>query len=149
MRFEDLEGFRARAAGGDDFAIDAIKFGKLLHDGLGCWLALQREMVTAKWPDWRAKLRSARRRIEMADKLAGSGDLDAAAEEYLLAATQIARAKLLRKGIFPMSRPQLSRQLDLAGEADLAREMQELSEGRFLGSKMREISKSLASAIGQ
>ncbi len=149
FKFEDLKNFRKRLAEGDDFIIDALKFGKLLHDALGLWEVMQEEMKNAKWPDWRDKIGQARRRIRLAEQLLKLGDFDAAEEEFLLTATQIARARLLRHGIFPMSRPQLSDQLLTIGEADLASELEELSEGTSGEAEIRTIGRKLRSALDE
>ncbi|MGH8647443.1 MAG: hypothetical protein ACREX4_24480, partial [Gammaproteobacteria bacterium] len=147
FKFEDLQDFRRRLAEGDDFVIDALKFGELLHDGLGLWEVLRNEMTNAKWPDWRVKIGQAERRIRLAEQLLKLGDLDAAAEEYVLTATQVARARLLRKGVFPMSRPQLSDQLLAIGEADLAGDLEELIEGDCGEPELRTIGLRLRSAL--
>lgn len=149
FKFEDLQDFRRRLAEGDDFVIDSLKFGELLHDGLGLWGVLRKEMRNAKWPDWRAKIGQAERRIRLAEQLLMLDDLDAAAEEYLLTATQIARARLLRKGVFPMSRPQLSDQLLAIGEAELAGDLEELIKGDCGKSELRSIGRRLRSALGE
>lgn len=147
LQVEELDDFRKRLTRGDDFVIDALRYGELLHDGLGLWEELRRDLEHAKWPDWRAKIGQARRRIELADELLRSGDLDAATEEYLLTATQVARARLLRKGIYPMSRPQLSQQLVAVGETDLAGDLDRLIDGSFQETQLRRIGRDLRKAL--
>ena len=147
LRFEQLESFRERARRGDDYAIDILRFGQVIHDGLGLWPQLTDELKNAKWPDWRAKMKNANRRIRLADDLLTSGDIEAAREEYLLTATQVARAELLRKEVYPMSRPQLSEQLRCVGEFELAAHLDTLSEGDGQTEQLRRIGQNLRKLI--
>ena len=48
------------------------------------------------------------------------GDVRAANEEMLLALSHLARASILRRGEFPLSRPELAAQLDSLGDSSLA-----------------------------
>lgn len=126
MQYEDIKKFRARAEAGDDFVIAALRFGKVVYDPIHAWDGLRREFAMHRWPDWQEKMKYAARRVRLGDDLVQSGDIDAGAEEYLLAATQIARAVLLRKQIYPLSRPQLPAQLRSAGESQLANVIEDL-----------------------
>jgi hypothetical protein len=53
----------------------------------------------------------ARKRISVALELLEVGDVDAASEELMFAASHVARATLLQHGVFPLSRPELPSQL--------------------------------------
>ena len=119
LQFMEPQRFGERLRRGDDYALAATRFGKVLHDGLRIWQRFREQLKSAQWPDWREKYRYARRRIQLARWLLDAGDVDAASEEYLLAATQLGRAQLLRRNIFPLSRPELSGQLHAAGEVRL------------------------------
>lgn len=126
LQYLGAERFRARAEASDDFVIAALRFGKVIYDPTRRWDTLRREFAMHRWPDWQEKMKYAARRVRLGDDLVQSGDLDAGAEEYLLAATQIARAVLLRKQIYPLSRPQLPAQLRSAGESELAEVIEDL-----------------------
>lgn len=52
--------------------------------------------------------------------LAGIGDDWAAHEQWILELTHLARARLLRSGVFPASRPELVAQLEGIGAKQLA-----------------------------
>lgn len=139
LHFEDMENFRRRLAEGDDYVISALRFGKLLHDRLNVWESLRQQMNTARWPDWQEKIKQAEQRMRLADNLLGTGDIDAATEEYLLSATQISRAMLLRRGIYPLSRLELSKQLLAVGQNKLAVDIQKLIEGECREGQLRRI----------
>lgn len=128
LQFMDSRSFHERLRKGDDYAIAAVRFGKPLHDGLHTWSTLQRHATDAPMPDWRLKFEFARRRLKLTRELLQHHDTDAATEEYLAAATQLARGYLLRRGVYPFSRPQLSDQLEAIGESELARIMRLLLE---------------------
>lgn len=147
LHFEDIDKFRHRLAEGDDYVIGALKFGKVLHDRLNLWESLREQVNTARWPDWRHKISQAERRIRLGDKLLGTGDLDAATEEYLLSATQISRAMLLRHGIYPLSRMELPKQLLALGQSDLAADIQRLIEGECEEEQLRRIAGDLQRAL--
>ena len=53
-------------------------------------------------------------------KLQAIGDEDASAEQYLSVLTHRARSFLLRRDVFPISRPELAGQLRQAGQSELA-----------------------------
>lgn len=139
LRFEDLDQFSHRLARGDDYVVAAVRFGKVLHDGLDSWKVVREQMKSASWPNWKDKIRPAERRIRLGKMLMGTGDLDAAAEEYLLGATQISRAILLRHGIYPFSRVKLPKQLISIGRADLAGDIRILIEGKCEQAELRRI----------
>lgn len=132
LQFVDKQRFHERLGRGDDYAIAAVRFGKLLHDGLSVWRVLRQEGVAAPLPDWRLKFDFARRRLRLAQQLLEHHDTDAATEEYLATATQLARGYLLRRGVYPFSRPQLSDQLETIGEMDLSNVLRML-QGPLLG----------------
>jgi len=143
LRFQNLSDFQERVRRGDDYAIDVLKFGRVLHDALNIWPQLKEQLKTARWPDWRVKLEYAERRIRLADELLTSGDVEAAREEYLLTATQIARAQLLRRRVHPMSRPQLGDQLRAIGQLDLAVQLEQLNEADGQIARLQRIGQSL------
>ncbi len=146
FQFEDIERFRRRLRKRDDYAIAALKFGKPLHDSGNLWEELQQHLKSGIWPDWRAKIKQAERRIKLADELLVTDDIDAATEEYLAIATQISRAILLRHGEYPLSRPELAKQLLARGETTLAADIERLVEGECDKEQLRQIGEDLHTA---
>jgi len=132
----DLRGFQAetldaRAAAGDEVLGWSLRFGVPLFERDGCWTRLQ-----ARWagqlplPSADAAEERAARALKVAEGLAACGDDDAAAELRLTALTQRARARLIRRGVFPLSRPELPRQLASIGERKIASEIDALLSAR-------------------
>jgi predicted nucleotidyltransferase len=112
---------RRLVATGDDFAQWALRFGRPLK-GRQLWTALREElMAIAPWPRAEPKLRLANRRLRAAEDLLEMGDLDATEEEARYALSHLARALLLARGVFPLSRPELPVQLEDIGDTELAR----------------------------
>ncbi|MFA5786805.1 MAG: nucleotidyltransferase domain-containing protein [Actinomycetota bacterium] len=124
---------RRRVAGADDFAQWALRFGVCLK-GRRCWEALRDELLPgAPWPDPERKLAHARSRMRTAQDLVEMGDLDAAQEELRFALAHLARAVLLSHGIFPLSRPEIPRQLQDVGDAELAHALADADPSRSMG----------------
>ena len=82
-----------------------------------------------------------------ADELLITDDIDAATEEYLAVATQISRTILLRHGEYPLSRPELSKQLLACGETMLAADLERLSDGECDKEQLRQIGRDLHAAL--
>ena len=123
--------FLGRLENGEDYPSWALRLGVPLHDPDGWWAEqVAAELGSPHWPDWRAKVEHARKRMRMASELLDTGDVDAASEEFLFAATHVARATLLRHGVFPLSRPELPSQVDSADPA-LARLLEMLIGGEI------------------
>lgn len=118
--------FLKRLEGGDDYPGWALRFGIPIRDPDGWWAKhVKAELDSPHWPDWRAKVRYARKRMTLALELLEVGDTDAASEELMFAASHVARAVLLQRGVFPLSRPELPSQLE-AIDLDLARFLKRL-----------------------
>jgi len=147
FQFEDIERFRRRLRNHDDYAIAALRFGKLLHDSGNVWEELRQQLKSGIWPDWRDKIKQAQRRIKVADGLLLTDDIDAATEEYLVIATQISRAILLRHREYPLSRPELSKQLLARGETTLAESIEKLIQGECDQKQLRKIASDLHGAL--
>lgn len=104
--------FLRRLEDGDDYPSWALRFGKPVRDPDGWWAKqVAAEIEKPHWPDWRPKIEQAEKRIRMSSELLDVGDTDAASEELLFAASHVARATLLKDGVFPLSRPELPSQL--------------------------------------
>ena len=147
--------FLRRLNEGDDYPGWALRFGIPMRDPDGWWAEqVDAERHNPHWPDWRPKLDHAKKRMSVASELLDIGDLDAASEELMFAASHVARASLLRCGKFPLSRPELPAQLNdsepglshlldqliegildhdglKAGESLLERYIKQLQEGRY------------------
>lgn len=114
-----------RIAAGDEVLGWALRFGVPVFERDDCWSTL-----AARW-DGRLPLPSAdiaearaARALRAANGLRRGGDEDAADEVRNTALRQLARARLLRAGVFPLSGPELVEQLIQTGEHDLAAELQ-------------------------
>ncbi len=139
--------FQRRVIEGDDFALSCARLGRPLHDQGGFWKSLAQDAAGAPWPDWRSKLTHARQRLRLGNALAETGDADAAGEEYLFAATQVARALLLRAGVLPLSRPELSEQLARCGRVRLAAIIQALRVSTYDEHGARAVGSEIASVL--
>lgn len=102
--------FVERLRAGDDFTAWCIRYGVPLVNS-GVWKRIASSDEAQGWPDWRKKTPHALRRLLLADSLVESDDWDAAIEEMLFAISHVGRAVLLKNGIFPLSRPEMIRQL--------------------------------------
>ena len=118
--------FLKRLEDGDDYPSWALRFGRPIRDPDGWWATqATAELEEPHWPDWRPKVAHAKKRIRIASELLEVGDTDAASEEFLFAASHVARAILLKEGMFPLSRPELPSQLE-DDDPNLARLLQRL-----------------------
>lgn len=111
---------------GDDFAAWCVRYGVPLVTSES-WLIIVASAEGVTWPDWHKKIHHAARRLTLATALLETGDVPAAAEEMLYAASHTARAILLKEKIFPLSRPEMIAQLREHNHGSLARVLQELS----------------------
>ena len=123
--------FLKRLEDGDDYPGWALRFGTPLRDPGGWWAErAAAETADPHWPDWRPKVEYANKRIRMASELLEVGDVDAATEELLFAASHVARAVLLKQGVFPLSRPELPSQLEEV-DSELADLLSRLIDGEI------------------
>ena len=104
---------------GEDFEIWCVRLGIPLYDG-GQWVHILKSDEARQWPRWELKVSHGARRLFLAGGLLEMGDNEAAAEEFVYTLGHIARALLLRAGVFPLSRPELARQLSALGYPHLA-----------------------------
>ncbi len=104
--------FLSRLEDGDDYPGWALRFGIPMRDPDGWWAQqVASEHDSPHWPDWQPKVGHAKKRMRVTSELLVIGDVDAASEELMFAATHVARATLLKHGVFPLSRPELTSQL--------------------------------------
>jgi hypothetical protein len=105
--------FLTRLEDGDDYPGWALRFGIPIRDPGGWWAKqVATELDNPHWPDWQPKADYAKKRIAMSRQLLDIGDIDAASEEMMFAASHVARAVLLKHGQFPLSRMELPSQLE-------------------------------------
>ena len=129
--------FLRRLENGDDYPGWALRFGVLIHDPDGWWAEhVAAELDTPHWPDWRAKVGHAKKRMNMASEMLHVGDVDAACEELMFATSHVARATLLKSGLFPLSRPELPAQLESI-EPGLAQLLDRLISGDMDAASLR------------
>lgn len=121
--------FLSRLEEGDDYPGWALRFGIALRDPGGWWAKqVAAELEEPHWPDWRPKAVHAKKRMAMSMDLLDVGDVDAASEEMMFAASHVARAVLLKHREFPLSRKELPRQL-YGISPDLAKILHSLIRG--------------------
>lgn len=101
-----------------------VRFGELICERKGYWTKIRQEWLD-RMPFPSATV--AQERVERAwglyKELVEMGDEDAAQEQRLVALTQEARAKLIRQGVYPASRPELPDQLRGINETALAEKL--------------------------
>ena len=128
----DLRGYSSdvvdqRIASGDEVLGWSLRHGVPLFEREGYWTELQSHWTgRLPLPSADAAEERAARALKVAEGLAAGGDEDAAAELRLTALTQRARACLIRRGVFPLSRPELPQQLVRIRERELATELASL-----------------------
>ena len=121
--------FLRRLEEGDDYPGWALRYGIPLSDSDGWWaMQTAAERENPHWPDWCPKVKHARKRMRITAALLEIGDYEAASEELMLATSHVARATLLRQGVFPLSRPELPSQL-MEFEPSLADLLEKLIKG--------------------
>lgn len=132
----DLRGY-ARATVDEEIARGhevlgwAVRYGAVLWERDGFWTALaERWRPVLPLPSAEAADARAARAQRLHDELRAAGDDDAAREQLTTALTQRARARLIRAGVFPRSRPELPAQLIAIGDDGLAAELSRLLERR-------------------
>ena len=118
-----------RLNGGDDYPAWALLYGKALHDPDGWWARTSAdERAQPHTPDWAAKVTHAEKSLRWARELLDTGDGDAFEEQCLYAASHLARALLLKRGVMPLSRPEMADQVRKFAP-ELARVLDDLAEG--------------------
>jgi predicted nucleotidyltransferase len=112
VRLYEADAVERKLASGHEIIGWAMKFGRALHDKEHYWKTLY-----DKWKD-RIPLPSpgeaaqrARRSLESARKMLEVGDESAAEDLILASATQFVRHRLIVRGVYPASRPELPSQL--------------------------------------
>ena len=111
---------------GNDLLGWCVLFGRLIYEADGFWTH-----VTARWSE-RIPLPSldisearAAKAEQLLLEMQRIGDRDAIEEQNLAFLTHKARSNLIREGVYPKSRPELSTQLREIGNAHMAQELEE------------------------
>ena len=128
----DLRMYRADqvpqdVAQGNDILGWAVRFGRVLFQRDGYWNA-----VVESWrdrlplPSPTVAARRANEALHRLTKVLELGDLDAAEEQAVSYATHLARAQLLKRKVYPASRPELPAQLRQIGAHEAADCLQRL-----------------------
>jgi hypothetical protein len=107
-----------------------VRHGELICEHNGYWTKIRQEwMERMPFPSAEVADKRVGRAWNLYKELSEMGDEDAAQEQRLVALTQEARAKLIRQGVYPASRPELPDQLRSVKENALAEKLdQTLSE---------------------
>ncbi len=121
--------FLQRLREGDDYPAWALLYGKVLHDPDGWWAqAAASERAHPHALNWAPKVARAEKSLKWASELLDEGDADAFEEQCLYAASHLARALLLKRGVMPLSRPEMAEQVRVFNP-DLARVLDDLAQG--------------------
>ena len=127
----DLRKFESREVepgldAGNDLLGWCVRYGELACERGQYW-----SDIVAAWKG-RLALPAASEALERAQKserllreMSSLGDDDAALELYLGMLTQLARAHLIQRGVYPASRPELPKQLRSVGETTIAKYLQD------------------------
>jgi len=127
LRIYSVGTIDAKIGGGHDLLGWAIKFGEALFQRDHYW--------DRTVDDWQDRLpvppaAVARQRAiaahERLVKVLQSGDTDAVHEQAIGYLTQLARAELLDRGVYPASRPELASQLRNSGGSQIAEQLERL-----------------------
>ncbi|MEN3282725.1 MAG: hypothetical protein V7607_3865 [Solirubrobacteraceae bacterium] len=105
----------AEILAGDDFVQWSLRFGCVLSDDGTLREALRLIANRRPWPDVERKRRHAAKSLELAGRVVETGDDDGALVQVRTALSLTARAFLLSRGTFPMTRADLPGQLADAG----------------------------------
>lgn len=124
LRVVGVDEVEVALSAGDEVLGWAARLGVPLMEADAFWSSLM-----ARWaghlpfPNADAAEERAARAARYEQALRAAGDHDAADEMRLTELTQRARARLLRAGLYPLSRPELPGQLAALGAGGLAREL--------------------------
>lgn len=112
VRYQPLDEVESLSRNGNEIVTWALKFGLALYDPEQRWASLRSELAQ-ELPlpsEEEARLR-AERSLRVCSEMLAIGDEDAASDLILAVLTQLVRAELIHRGIFPGSRPELPAQL--------------------------------------
>lgn len=114
----------AEILAGDDFVQWSLRFGCILFDDGTLREALRLIADRRPWPDVERKRRQAEKSLELACRVLETGDDDGGLLQVRTALSLAARALLLSRGTFPMTRAELPRQVAEAGYVSASEALQ-------------------------
>lgn len=121
LRKVDMDGLDAGVQTGDPLLVSALRFGRPLFDRERTWADFSRRWRDSlPLPDPAVADRRAASARKIMETLREIGDEDAYREHHLTWLTHRARARLIRAGVHPRSRPELPAQLRNLGATDLS-----------------------------
>lgn len=121
LRPVEADNLDAGVRAGDPLLVWAVRFGRPLFDRERTWADLSRRWRNSlPLPDPAVADRRAAAARKIMEVLREMGDEDAFRENRLTWLTHRARARLIRAGVHPHSRPELPAQLREIGDAPLA-----------------------------
>jgi hypothetical protein len=123
---DDLE---RRVLAGDDFIHWSLRFGRIVFDDGIVRQGFRTMAERRTWPDVERKRRQASKSVEWARRIVASGDEDGALVQVRTALSLAARAVLLARGEFPLSRAELPDLLAVAGRATAGRYLRSTIDG--------------------
>ena len=148
LQQESRQRFLERLRAADDYPIWALRYGRIIHDPDGWWAdQAAKEDASGRFPDWTPKIALAEKSLRWAADLLAVEDMDAFEEQCLYAASHLARALLLRRGVMPLSRPELAAQLREVGELETASTLEALSRGGVGRSRAAALRASIESRL--
>jgi predicted nucleotidyltransferase len=118
IKFSTEADFLTRLKAGEDFEAWCARLGVTLCDR-GVWTRIKADSAGV-WPKWETKVVHGLRRLFLASQMSKMGDESAAREELVFVLGHIARGLLLKRGTFPLSRPELADQVREIGYPHLA-----------------------------
>lgn len=148
LQQESRARFMERLRAADDYPIWALRYGRIIHDPTGWWTGqAATEEASGRFPDWTPKIALAEQSLRWAADLLAVEDMDAFEEQSLYTASHLARALLLRRGVMPLSRPELAAQLREVGELEIASSLDALSRGGVGRSRAAALCASIESRL--
>ncbi len=119
-------------SGGDDMVGWAVKFGRLLFQREGFWDALSESWSDRiPMPSADTAIKRAKDALRRLKSVLEVGDADAAHEQAVFYLTHMSRAELIKRKVYPASRPELPRQLRSVGCRRLASSLELALSGSF------------------
>jgi len=131
-RWVDENNLDELSAHADDVVAWGVAYGIPLYDPEGVWGALvSRHQAHIPLPSPDICIKRAERARRYASELMSIGDDEAAREQILTMLTHLARLLLVRRGVFPASRPELVDQLVETGEREFAELLRDALEDKL------------------
>lgn len=109
--------FESAILKGDDFVQWSLRFGLVVFDDGFLRAGLRTVAERCPWPDVARKRAHAAKSVDLARRFVATGDEDGALVQVRTALSLAARAHLLGRGVFPLSRLELCEQLTQVGRA--------------------------------